>query len=309
MDEFALIRRYFTGLGAERDDVRRGVGDDAAVVAPPPGQELLMTTDVLVAGRHFPEEDCPPEAVGHRSLAANLSDIAAMGGEPDWALLALTLPCADESWLEGFAAAFGALAARTGVSLVGGNLAAGALNVAVTLVGHVRPGQAVGRSGARAGDVLFVTGALGGGAAGLRALQAGRPVQDPAVFLFAHPEPRLRAGHALAHYARAAIDVSDGLVGDLAKLLGAASGLGAELDSGAVPLAPGATIEDALGPSDDYELLLSVPEAAAEAVSALHPQRLGCALHRIGWVSETPGIRVDGRPVPESAMLGYRHFR
>lgn len=309
MDEFTIIRRFFAALGARRDDVRVGVGDDAAVLAMPPDRELLLSTDVLVAGRHFPDSDFPAEALGHRALAVNLSDIAAMGGEAAWALLALTLPEADADWLEAFATGFGRLAARTGVTLVGGNIAFGPLSVAVTLAGHVAQGQALVRSGAHAGDILFVTGALGGGAAGLRALRAGQPLETPAVAAFARPEPRLHAGHALAHHANAGIDVSDGLVGDLAKLLEASGGLGADLESAALPLAPGAAPGDALGPSDDYELLFSIPGAAAEAVAALDPARLGCPLHRIGRVSETPGIRLDGEALGEAAAYGYRHFR
>lgn len=308
MDEFAVIRRFFSALGAPREDVRLGVGDDAAVLAPPRDRELLLTVDVLVAGRHFPADGFPPEAIGHRALAANLSDIAAMGGEPAWALIALTLPAADEAWLAHFAGGFGDLAARTGVAVVGGNIAAGPLTVAVTLAGHVACGRALARAGAHSGDALFVTGALGGGAAGLRAWCAGHRLDDPSVVAFACPEPRLRAGHALAHHANAGIDISDGLVGDLAKLLAASGNLGADLESSALPLAPGAGPDDALGPSDDYELLFSIPGAAAEAVGALDADRLGCALHRIGAVTSAPGIRVDGAPSGDPAARGYRHF-
>jgi len=309
VDEFAAIARYFTGLGPSRPDVTTGVGDDAAVLAPPAGQALLLTTDTLVSGRHFPEAGFPPEALGHRALAVNLSDIAAMAGEPAWALLSLTLPGADEAWLDEFAAGFGALARRTEVALVGGNLASGPLSVTVTLAGFVPAGEALLRSGARAGDALFVTGALGGGASGLRAFQAGVGIGAPAVAAFARPEPRVRAGRILSHYARAAIDVSDGLVGDLGKLLAASGGLGADLEADAIPLAAGACLDDALGPSDDYELLLSVPADAAGAVADLTPERLGCTLRRIGTVRESAGIRLDGRPIPSEAELGFRHFR
>lgn len=308
MDEFAAIARHFARLGEARPDVRVGVGDDAAVLAPPADTELLLTTDTLVADRHFPETGFPPDALGHRALAVNLSDIAAMGGEPAWALLALVLPEADDEWLAAFAAGFGRLAARADVALAGGNLASGPLSVTVTAAGFVPAGQALLRRGAHAGDVLFVTGALGGGAAGLRAIRAGAPADAPEAVAFSRPEPRLHAGRALAHYARAAIDVSDGLVGDLAKLLEASGGLGADLEAAAVPRAAGATLAEALGPSDDYELLLSIPAAAAEAVSALSAGTLGCAVHRIGRVVETPGIRVDGHPA-DAAAAGYRHFR
>ncbi len=303
MDEFAVIERFFRGRGAARTDVRLGVGDDAAVVEPDPGKELVLTTDTLVAGRHFPAGGFPPGALGHRALAVNLSDLAAMGAEPAWALLSLTLPEADEAWLEAFADGFGSLAERTNVALVGGNLSAGPLTVCVTLAGQVDAGCSLVRSGAREGDALYVTGGLGGGAAGLRALSEGQPIESPQVRSYALPEPRLEASRSLVQCAHAVIDVSDGLLGDLAKLLAASGNLGADLSAAAIPLAPGAALEDALGPSDDYELLVSLPQAAGEGASA----SLGCEWHRIGIVGAGPGIRLDGEAVAGESR-GYRHF-
>lgn len=305
MDEFALIRRYFTGLGARRDDIVLGVGDDAAVLAPPPGRELVLTTDTLVAGRHFPNEGIPPAALGHRALAVNLSDIAAMGAEPAWTLAAVTLPEADESWLEGFAEGFATLAEHCGVALVGGNLARGPLAVTVTVAGFVAAGKAFTRAGARAGDLLCVTGALGGGAAGLRAFAAGAAADAPEVAAYLRPEPRWRAGLGLAAHAHAAIDISDGLLGDLARLLAASGDLGAELDSRSLPRAPGATLADTLGPSDDYELLVAVPDSGLEAVGNAEGTDPDRSLTRIGRVVVKSGIRLDGRP---AAAEGYRHF-
>ena len=303
MDEFAVIERFFRGRGASRADVRLGVGDDAAVVEPAPGKGLVLTTDTLVAGRHFPAKGFPPSALGYRALAVNLSDIAAMGAEPAWALLSLTLPEADDAWLEAFADGFGSLAERTKVALVGGNLSAGSLTVCVTLAGQVETGRMLARSGAREGDALYVTGRLGGGAAGLRALRAGQPIESPQVRSYAFPEPRLEAGRSLAQCAHAAIDVSDGLLGDLSKLLAASGNLGADLSAADIPLAPGAGLEDALGPSDDYELLVSLQQAVAEEVAAW----LGCEWHRIGNVCAGPGIRLDGEAVAAGSR-GYRHF-
>ncbi len=308
MDEFALIRRWFTDRGARRRDVRIGVGDDAAVLRPPPDHELLLTTDTLVAGRHFPAGNFPPAALGHRALAVSLSDIAAMGGTPAWALLALNLPEAREEWIAAFADGFSALAERCNVALAGGNIARGPLAVTVTVAGFVATGEALLRSGACAGDALFVTGVLGGGAAGLRALAAGASADAPEVRAYARPEPRLRAGQALATLAHAAMDISDGLAGDLAKLLAASGELGAELDAHTLPLAPGATLNDALGPSDDYELLLAVPESAAGAVANLSAADVDCTLTRIGRIAAEPGVRLDGRPVSALALDGYRHF-
>ncbi|HYW77568.1 MAG TPA: thiamine-phosphate kinase [Gammaproteobacteria bacterium] len=304
MDEFAVIERFFRGRGAPRTDVRLGVGDDAAVVEPAPGTVLVLTTDTLVAGRHFPPAEFPPDALGRRALAVNLSDIAAMGAEPAWALLSLTLPEADETWLGAFADGFASLAETMGVALVGGNLSAGPLTICVTVAGQVEPGLVLTRSGAREGDALYVTGRLGGGAAGLRALRAGQPVESPQVRGYAFPQPRLKAGRRLAQHAHAAIDVSDGLLGDLSKLLAASGGLGADLSAAVIPLAPGAGPEDALGPSDDYELLVSLPQGAAEEVAGT----LGCEWHRIGNVSAVPGIRLDGEAVA-AEPLGYRHFQ
>lgn len=305
MDEFELIARYFTGRGARREDVAIGVGDDAAVLDPAPGHSLVLTTDTLVAGRHFPEHGFPPGALGHRSLAVNLSDLAAMGAEPAWALLSLTLPEAEAPWVDAFADGFSALAERSGVALVGGNLARGPLAVNVTLAGQVERGKALTRAGAQAGDTLWVTGVVGGGAAGLRALLNGAAVDAPEVAAYARPEPRVRAARELAALANAVIDVSDGLAGDLAKLLAASGGLGAGLTAGAIPLAPGATLEDALGPSDDYELLLSIPRANGAVPDT---GRLGCPLHCIGEVLAGSGVLLDGKPLG-AGVHGYSHFQ
>ena len=303
VDEFAVIERFFRGRGAVRPDVRLGVGDDAAVVSPAPGRELVMTTDTLVAGQHFPAEGFPALALGHRALAVNLSDIAAMGADPAWALLSLTLPETDEAWLEAFADGFSALAESMNVALIGGNLAAGALTVCVTLAGQGKPGHLLTRSGAREGDALYVTGGLGGGTAGLRALRAGSLIEDLQVRAYAFPEPRVKAGKILAQHAHAAIDVSDGLIGDLAKLLAASGDLGADLSSEAIPLAPGASLEDALGPSDDYELLVSLPEPEGEQLTA----QLDCQWQRIGRITGEPGIHLNGETIMAQSR-GYRHF-
>ena len=304
MDEFALIDRYFRGLGTVREDVGLGVGDDAAVVAPAPGRHLVLTTDTLVAGRHFPSGDFPSDALGYRCLAVNLSDLAAMGAEPAWALLSLTLPSEDDAWLAGFSEGFDALARRMGVALVGGNVARGPLNVTVTLAGQIEPDAVMKRSGACPGDELWVTGALGGGSAGLRAWREGLDIGTEPVAAYAYPEPRVAAGRVLALHAHAGMDVSDGLVGDLAKMLAASGGLGAELEAAALPLAPGATPDDALGPSDDYELLFTLP---AEFDVATLVGQLDCGIHRIGRVTGDGGIRLDGKPM-NIETRGYRHF-
>src|SRR5215472_16941657 len=231
LGEFALIDRYFRALGAARGDVAIGVGDDAALLRVPEGAELVAATDTLVGGVHFPPQSTPA-SIGHRALAVNLSDLAAMGARPAWALLALTLPEADEQWLTEFAAGFGALARAHDVALIGGGTTRGPLTVTVQLLGHVPHGRALTRAGGRPGDVLFVSGSPGDAGAGL-AIEQGRLAApaDAAPYLrerFLLPAPRVALGERLRGYARACIDVSDGLLGDAGKLA-SASGSGAEI--------------------------------------------------------------------------------
>ena len=218
MDEFALIERFFANGGVERADVRLGIGDDAAVTSMQSGYELVIATDSICQGTHFPE-GTEPRALGHRCLAVNLSDLAAMGAEPLWCTLALSLPSAESEWLEAFAAGFFDLARRFEVALIGGDTVRGPLTMTVTVHGRVRPGQQVGRSGAKAGQGVFVTGFPGEAGAGLRLL-TGMHADDAAagrrmIGRFLYPEPRVDAGRALAEYATAMIDVSDGLDADL----------------------------------------------------------------------------------------------
>jgi thiamine-monophosphate kinase len=319
LGEQPLIERFFRAAGAQREDVGLGIGDDAALLHPRPGEELVATTDTLVAGVHFPH-DCPAAAIGHRALAVNLSDIAAMGAEPRWALLALTLPVAEESWLAEFAAGLGGLAREHGVALVGGDTTRGPLCITLQLLGAVGEGQALRRDGAQVGDALLVSGNPGDAAAGLAQLQ--RRLQVPPAWeqalreRFLYPTPRLALGARLREFASACIDVSDGLLGDAAKLA-AASGLGARLEWEALPVseALGATVgaerarELALTGGDDYELCFAVPPARLAALqAALPPERWGYA--RIGALEAAPGARVvRGGSVMEFSHSGYQHFR
>jgi thiamine-monophosphate kinase len=318
LSEFALIERYFSACGARRSDVILGVGDDAALLAPPPGSELVAATDTLVAGVHFPP-DSPPASIGHRALAVNLSDLAAMGARPAWALLALTLPQADEAWLAEFAAGFAVLARGHEVALVGGDTTRGPLCVTVQLLGHVPAGSALRRAGGRAGDALFVSGTPGDAAAGLE-LEQARLTAEPAAAAylrarFLRPEPRVALGERLRGHASACIDVSDGLLGDAAKLA-AASGTGVELDYQQLPLSAPllATVGDprarelALGGGDDYELCFAVPApAVARLTSELPPAHWRYA--RIGTITASAGARLlrDGT-VMEFSHSGYQHF-
>ncbi|GGX87229.1 thiamine-monophosphate kinase [Litchfieldella qijiaojingensis] len=307
--EFELIARYFTRQPGD-DGVLLGVGDDCTLLQPTPGYCLAVSVDTSVADVHFPGT-APAYAIGYRALAVSLSDLAAMGATPRWCLMALTLPEAEESWLAEFARGFHALCDTSGVTLAGGDITCGDLSIGVTVHGELPPGMALRRSGARAGDVLAVTGSLGGGHGGLRAWQQGeRDLDDPLLAAYLLPQPRIEAGQALRDLATAAIDISDGLLADLQHLC-EASGVGAELDREALPLTPGLVerlgdtdaLHAALGGGDDYELLVSLPpKAVKEARRRL--QTLGVPLTVIGKLSSESGIR----GVPDSIPSGWLHF-
>jgi thiamine-monophosphate kinase len=321
LSEFALIERYFAHSAVQRGDVALGVGDDAALLRVPPGVELAATVDTLIEGVHFlPGAD--PESLGHKALAVNLSDLAAMGAEPAWVSLALTLPGADERWLEGFARGFHALAGAHGVQLVGGDTTRGALSISVQAFGFVPAGEALRRSAARPGDLIYVTGTLGDAGLGLEAalgrLAAGSEQAAWLVGRLNRPTPRIAAGLALRGIAHAAIDISDGLRADLGHIL-AASGVGATVHVERLPLSPAfialaggeAGWEVALSAGDDYELCFTVP-VAREAQLARALADFGCACTRIGVIEEQPGLRLlraSGSAFVPEAGGGYEHFR
>ncbi|TLZ07936.1 MAG: thiamine-phosphate kinase [Gammaproteobacteria bacterium] len=318
LTEFELIERYFRDCGAARSDVIAGIGDDAALVAVPPDTELVVATDTLVAGVHFPEGS-PAASIGHRALAVNLSDLAAMGARAAWALLALTIPRAEEAWLAEFAAGLAALARAHGVALVGGDTTRGPLTVTVQLLGTVPPGAALRRCGGRAGDALFVSGTPGDAAAGL-ALEERRLAAEPLALAylrerFLRPTPRMALGERLRGHASACIDVSDGLLGDAGKLA-RASQTGVEISFAAVPVSEPlvrAVGEEqartlALTGGDDYELLFAVhPEKVSAMLADLPPERWGYT--RIGALRAAPGAEVlrEGT-VMQFSHSGYQHF-
>jgi len=320
LGEFDLIRRYFTGMGAERADVTLGVGDDAALLEPAAGRELVVTVDAIVAGRHFPA-GTEPRSIGHRALAVNLSDLAAMGADPKWATLALTLPKADPRWLDGFAAGFAALAREHEVALVGGDTTAGPLTVSVQLIGDVPRGAALRRDGARPGDLLVVTGTLGDSGAGLALRLGTLSTAESAAAAelerrFDYPTPRVAFGRAARGLASAAMDLSDGLAGDLPKLV-AASRVAAQVEIANLPLSAAlrrvASLEQArdwaIGAGDDYELLLTVPAGRLEALTAAAGQ-LNLTLTVVGRIvaGEGVGWTLAGRSVAPR-LTGYDHFR
>jgi len=314
MGEFELIERHLSRLGARRQDVVLGVGDDAALVRPPPGLELALAADTVVAGRHFPDGLAAAD-VGYRVLAVNLSDMAAMGAEPAWALLTLTLPAGDEDWVRDFAAGLHGLAQRFGVSLVGGDTTAGPLAATIAIGGFVPAGQALRRAGARPGDEIWVSGTPGDAAAGLAAIEGRLEGPDgviqPLVQRFLRPEPRVALGMVLRGIASCCIDLSDGLVADLDKLA-AAGDVSAAVDSSLLPRSgalraattPAEARRLALAGGDDYELLFGL--APGTDTAALE-RGAGVRLARIGQFGAGRGVAVDGEPAVAD-FGGYDHF-
>jgi thiamine-monophosphate kinase len=323
VDEQTLISTWFdrrrSGPAGRRDDIVVGIGDDAAVLRPEPGFDLVVATDTIVEGTHFPAA-IAASAVGHRCLAVNLSDLAAMSAEPRWFSLALSLPRVEPAWVGDFAAGLFALADPFNVALVGGDTVRGPLGVTVTVHGRVRPGCAVLRSGAHPGDGVWVTGHPGDAVAGRLLLADPAAVLEPATpqaalrQRFLYPQPRVREGLALAGFATAMIDVSDGLDDDLGKLL-AASSVGAELDAAALPLSAellsvraGEALECALTGGDDYELCFTARPSDDARLQEL-AAGWTTPLTRIGTIVPGSGAhwRLQGNllVVPDTT---FRHF-
>jgi thiamine-monophosphate kinase len=323
MDEFDLIQRLARTTAVPRADVVLGIGDDAALLAPARGKLLAVAMDTLVEGVHFPVGTAA-DAIGWKALAVNLSDLAAMGAEPAWATLALTLPRAESAWLASFARGFVRLARRHRVALVGGDTTRGPLTVTVQVHGFVPKREAITRSGARVGDAVYVSGTPGDAAAGLALRMAahGRRQRDPAgnrerlVARLEYPAPRVGLGLALRGVASAAVDVSDGLLQDLGHVT-EGSGVGAHIDAAALPLSRALTavcddaaqcLRHALTGGDDYELAFTVPPRR-ERLLAQRVAPLGVRLTRIGEIVAGRGVRVDGAPAVLAAAGGWRHFR
>lgn len=314
--EFDLIERIRRHTDTHRDDVAVGIGDDAAVVVVPAGRELAIAVDTLVEGIHFPVGTAPAD-IGWKALAVNLSDLAAMGATPAWALLALTLPSPDEAFIDGLARGFAELATPYRLALIGGDTTRGPLTVTVTVHGFTTPGQALLRSGARVGDVVMVTGTLGDAAAGLRCLaEADIAPYASLVERLNRPTPRVAAGQALRGIATACVDVSDGLVADLGHICNK-SRVGAEIDPALLPHSSAMltnfhdvdAIAFALSGGDDYELCFTVPADKASDVAA-DLARVGCGATRIGRIVEGEGVRVidAAGQVRKPERAGWNHF-
>ncbi len=318
MKEFQLIRQIQreTAVSFSPDcdhGVRLGIGDDAAVLEIPAGQHLVAATDTLNAGVHFPVDTSAFE-IAHKCLAVNLSDLAAMGATPRWALLSLSLPQADAAWIKSFAAGFKSLAQVHGVSLVGGDTTSGPLSVSLTALGYIEPGKQLTRSGAKPGDLIVVSGSLGGAARVLDLLEASKSATEQ--HLLDHPQPRVSLGQVLKGHANACIDVSDGLLADLGHIL-KASCCGARVEVEDLPYDDFlAGLEDELrwnyqlSGGDDYELLFTLPPEHRELL-ATWSQQLDISLTVIGEIETDGGtrcLRKDGT-VFEPRSAGFEHFR
>lgn len=319
--EFSLIDHYFKDRGVVRDDVTLAIGDDAAITNIPAGYQLVSAVDTLINGVHFPF-DSQPFDVGYKALAVNLSDLAAMGAEPAWATLALTMPEADETWLQQFSDGFFQLAKEFNVQLIGGDTTQGPLSITVQVMGLVPQGMAILRSGAKPGDSIYVSGCIGDAALGLQIhqqsllLQSLSQHQSQALCAKLYrPCPRVALGKALRGIASSMIDISDGLAADLTHILNA-SRVGATIELDRIPVseqlqAAGESVDrvtNVLGGGDDYELCFTVPEnqvAKLDDISLL----LSINVNKIGVVKEDIGLRIlkEGHEI-KLHQLGFEHF-
>jgi thiamine-monophosphate kinase len=320
LSEFDLIKHYFQRARPPSGRTVLGIGDDCALLAPAPGKLLAVSSDMLVEGRHF-FAGADPFQLGNKALAVNLSDLAAMGATPLGFTLALALPSADPAWLDGFSRGLFALADAHGCELVGGDTTRGPLNICITIFGELAPGQALRRDAARAGDDIWISGTLGDARLALAGLLHEVPLDAADAALAAPrlhaPAPRVALGRLLAEggLAHAALDISDGLVGDLGHIL-AASRVGALLDVDALPAGPALARQaqdlrrrfSAAG-GDDYELCFTAPAAQRDAIVAAGAQ-CGTAVTRVGRIETEAGLRlVDGDGAPLAMRLqGWDHF-
>lgn len=318
-NEFDIIEQVFKRNMVEDDDVITGIGDDAALLRVPANEQLAVSTDTLVNGIHFPESTAAYD-IGYKSLAVNLSDMAAMAASPRWVTLGLCLPNHDESWLRGFADGFFRLATEFGVQLVGGDITHGPLSINVTIMGTVPAGAALKRDGVKPGDQIYITGKPGMAALALTLLQGelqrDTGIPDDCLQRLNRPYPRVAAGIALRNIASAAIDISDGLAADLGHLL-TASGCGAEINLEDIPLHEGLLLlndeecwRHVLNMGDDYELCFTVAPDSEQLISNLS-EKLDCPISPIGRALAGTGIiwrGSDGDSVTRQSS-GYQHFQ
>jgi|SRR5690554_2831064 len=317
--EFSLIAKYFQREVNTRHDIVLGIGDDAAILNPPADSSLAVTTDTMVYGTHF-DDTVPVKALGHKLVAVNVSDLAAMGAEPAWLSLALTCPEIDEDWLSEFASGFFDLADYYNCSLIGGDVTRGPLSLTVTAQGFIPHGKAIHRCGAQPGDRIYVSGQIGDAAAafaGQQGLLALTDFQQAKLNkrLF-YPTPQVGLGQALRVIASSAIDLSDGLASDLQHILHA-SNVGASIEAGALPTSPEllAAIpehklraEQQLTGGEDYELCFTVPESRRGSLETVARQ-LGIEVTCVGVIEGDPGLRITLNEQPlVLTEAGFRHF-
>ena len=315
-DWIAWLKQQAQEKLAARPDVLLGIGDDAAVCEVPDGMQLVISTDTLIAGVHFPEHTAPSD-IGYKALAVNLSDLAAMGAAPCWMSLALTVPDMDWAWLTAFSEGLLELAAEHHVQLIGGDTTRGPLSITITLHGLVPKGQALLRSSAQVGDDLWLTGSIGDAAAALQQWQNGALQSMKLRHRLDRPTPRVQAGLALREFAHAMIDVSDGLAQDLGHIL-KASHVGAEIELGRLPVSSSLLdfyANDSerwclqMSGGDDYELCFSAPARQAFAIEQAMAE-IGLSASVIGHITAEPGLRCltpDGELL-ELPQTGYQHF-
>ena len=318
MAEFDVIRRLRQIVSSDEAAAHRlpviGIGDDAAVLEIPPGQQLVVTTDTLLSGTHF-FEDMAPSDLGHKSLAVNLSDLAAMGAEPAWFFLALTLPRVDTDWLDEFAHGIAGLAEESGIVLAGGDTTSGPLSVTITAMGLIGQGAAITRSGAREGDLIAVSGPLGDAGFALSQLAAGLKPGEQARRALDRPQPRLDLGRHLRGLATSCIDISDGLLADLGHIL-EASGVGAEVRLADLPGSP--SLNEAgeqqrhelqLTGGDDYELCFTIPPSRKAELETIR-RETGLPLVVIGQITGSGPLicRAPGGEIYQPEGRGFEHF-
>jgi thiamine-monophosphate kinase len=318
LSEFDLIKQYFTRARAGRATL--GIGDDCALITPSPGTQVAISSDMLVEGRHF-FAGADARMLGHKCLAVNLSDLAAMGAKPVAFTLALALPAANADWLAGFSRGLFELADAFGCELIGGDTTKGPLTICITIFGELAPGEALRRDAAIAGDDVWISGSLGDARLALAGLRNEVPLDADSLHLAEQrmhaPAPRIALGRALAsaHLAHAALDISDGLVGDLGHIL-AASKVGATLDADALPAGPVLAKQErslrrrfSAAGGDDYELCFTAaPSQRAAIIEAA--ARCATPVTRVGTIDASPGLRwidADGQPL-DLALAGFDHF-
>ena len=317
MDEFAIIQEYFARQPVQREDVVIGIGDDAAVTVPRSGKDLVCTTDMLVQGVHFPEST-DPHAVGFKALAVNLSDLAAMGAQPAWLTLSLSLPDADPKWIEAFSTGFHELAEAHQCQLIGGDVVRGPMTVCVQAMGYVESGRAVCRSGANVGDDIYVSGYLGDACLGLKALNGELLLADAeknyVVDRLQYPSPRVVLGQSISDIAHAAIDLSDGLYKDLGHIA-LASQVAAQIDLDLLPISETYSKhksevgwEPALCGGDDYELCIITAAGMEDRVDAIGRQHK-VPIKKIGTISSGEGLKVTRNGIEfVPKQTGHDHF-